>query len=180
MLRGERVLLRAPTRADLPTFVRWFNDPEVTQFLAGNMWPLSPEAEERWFDDMLEKHEMVVCIEAVDIPGVQGGVTIGNCGLHNVSQIHRHAELGIVIGEKDYWGKGYGADAIKTLLRYAFEELNLHKVYLRVHDFNPRGMRCYQKCGFREEGRLRQHIFRHGQWHDEIWMGVLRDEFIRT
>ena len=95
----------------------------------------------------------------------------------NVSERNHNAELGIVIGEKEYWSQGYGTDAIKTLLRYCFDELNYHKVYLRVYDFNTRGIRCYEKCGFRIEGRLRQHMFRHGAWHDEIVMGVLRDEF---
>jgi RimJ/RimL family protein N-acetyltransferase len=176
MLRGDKVVLRAPSRADLPTFVRWFNDPEVTGFLGGHMWPMSMEAEERWYSRAIEEESRVLTIETV-APAGQTGVAIGNISLMHPSERNRNAELGIVIGEKDHWSKGYGADAIKTLLRYAFDELNYHKVYLRVYAFNPRAIRCYEKCGFHEEGRLRQHIFRHGAWHDEIWMGVLRDEF---
>jgi len=176
MLRGTKVILRAPTRADIPAYVRWFNDPDVTQFLGGNMWPMSQEAEERWFDRMLEKEVLVLAIETLPAAG-QGGLLIGNCGLHDVDERNRRATLGIVIGEKEYWSKGYGTDAIMTLLRYAFDEINLHKVSLSVYDFNPRGVRCYEKCGFKVEGRLRQHIFRHGGWHDEIRMGILRDEF---
>ena len=63
------------------------------------------------------------------------------------------------------------------MLRFAFNELNYHRVYLRVYDFNQRAIRCYEKCGFQTEGRLRQHMYRNGAWHDEIIMGVLRDEF---
>jgi RimJ/RimL family protein N-acetyltransferase len=177
MLHGQKVLLRAVTRSDLPTFVRWFNDPEVTEFLGGNMWPMSPEAEERWFNQAVENSNMVLTIETLPAGG-QPAVHIGNCGLHDPSTRNQHAELGIVIGEKAYWSQGYGTDAMTTLLRYAFLELNYHRVFLRVYDFNPRGIRCYEKCGMREEGRLRQHMFRHGAWHDEIIMGILRDEFL--
>ena len=176
MLRGQKVVLRAMTRADLPTFVRWFNDAEVTQFLGGNMWPMSPESEERWFDRQIQENPLILCIETLAAAG-ENGVLIGNIGLHNLSERNHHAELGIIIGEKEHWSRGYGSDAIKTLLRYGFDELNYHQVYLRVYDFNPRGIRCYEKCGFKMEGRLRQHMFRHGEWHDEIMMGVLRDEF---
>lgn len=178
MLRGEKVVLRASTRADLPVFVRWFNDPEVTQYLGGDMWPMSPESEERWFNRMVEEERKNLTIETIPT-GSEPAVVIGNIGLFHYSERAHNAELGIVIGEKDYWSQGYGSDAIKTLLRYAFDELNYHRVYLRVYDFNPRGVRCYSKCGFEIEGRLRQQIFRHGAWHDEIVMGVLRDDFAR-
>ncbi len=90
---------------------------------------------------------------------------------------HRRAELGIVIGEKAYWGQGYGSDAIRTLLRFAFEEMNLHRVYLRVYEDNARGIRAYEKCGFCIEGRLREANYRKGRYHDELIMGVLRGEF---
>ena len=176
MLRGEKVLLRALAHSDVPSFVRWFNDQEVTQFLGADMWPMSTESEERWFNRHVEENTLVLGIETIAAAG-QSGVHIGNIGLHNVSERNHNAELGIVIGEKEYWSQGYGTDAIKTMLRYSFDELNYHRVYLRVYDFNARGMRCYEKCGFRVEGRLRQQMYRHGAWSDEIVMGVLRDEF---
>lgn len=176
MIYGEKVVLRAITRADLPTFLRWMNDAEVTPFLGGNMWPMSPEAEERWFEQQVSSDALVLGIETLAAEG-QAGLLIGNIALKDVSERNRHAELGIVLGEKAYWSQGYGRDAIKTLLRHAFDELNYHRVYLRVYDYNPRAVRCYEACGFKIEGRLRQHTFRHGVWHDEIVMGVLRDEF---
>jgi len=176
MIRGEKVVLRAITRADLPACVRWFNDPEVTSFLGGTMWPMSAESEERWFERQVETGSMILAIETLDTADPPS-VHIGNISLMDPSERNRYAELGIVLGEKAFWSHGYGRDAIKTLLRYAFDELNYNRVHLRVYDFNPRGIRCYQACGFMIEGCLRQHIFRHGAWHDEIVMGVLRDEF---
>jgi RimJ/RimL family protein N-acetyltransferase len=89
----------------------------------------------------------------------------------------RKAGLGIIIGEKEYWSKGYGSDAIVTLLRFAFHEMNLHRVQLSVHDGNDRAKACYRKCGFVEEGRLRQDRFARGRYIDTLIMGVLRDEF---
>jgi RimJ/RimL family protein N-acetyltransferase len=177
MICGQTVVLRAFTRADLPTFVRWFNDQDVTKFLGGDMWPMSPESEDRWFERMLEdRQNRGVAIETLPRDG-QPGRLIGNVGLHHPSERNHNVELGIVIGEKDCWSQGYGTDAIRTMLRYAFDELNYHKVYLRVYDFNRRAIRCYEKCGFQIEGQLRQHMFRNGAWHDEIVMGVLCDEF---
>ena len=172
MIKGQKVTLRAISKADIPIFVRWFNDPEVTQYLAGHMMPMSTESEERWFErQMAEGDGWPLTIETAD------GVTIGNISLMHRDKLNRHAELGLVIGEKEYWSQGYGMDAIRTLLRYAFEELNLHRVYLRVHSFNPRAIRCYEKAGFLHEGRLRQAIYRHGAYHDELLMGILREEF---
>jgi len=171
MLFGEKVRLRAIERDDIPRFVKWLNDPEVKQYLT-MFWPLSHAEEERWFEKQLDdQNSRVFAIETED------GTHIGNIGLHDIDWKNRKATLGIFIGEKDYWNRGYGTDAIKTLLRFAFEELNLNRVQLSVLDFNARAIRCYEKCGFITEGRLRQTLFRNGRYHDELRMAVLREEW---
>ena len=96
---------------------------------------------------------------------------------HNIDWKNRKAVQGIFIGEKEYWGRGYGSDAIRALLGFAFREMNLHRVYLSVYDYNERAIRCYEKCGFRHEGRLRKARFSDGRYHDELMMGILREEF---
>ena len=85
--------------------------------------------------------------------------------------------MGIQIGERDYWGKGYGTDALRVLLRYAFDELNLQRVSLSVLEGNARAMRSYEKCGFRYEGRERHAWAYDGRRWDEIYMGLLREEW---
>jgi RimJ/RimL family protein N-acetyltransferase len=85
--------------------------------------------------------------------------------------------LGIVIGDKNYWGQGYGTDAVRAVLRWAFDYLNLNRVWLTVYDYNERAFRCYAKCGFRHEGTMRQAKYADGEHHDELMMGILRDEF---
>ncbi|MBN1979496.1 MAG: GNAT family N-acetyltransferase [Anaerolineae bacterium] len=174
MIPGEKVRLRPIERGDLPRFVAWFGDPEVHHHLA--IWlPFSLAQEERWFERHLEQIEsqkaVLLAIETSE------GEHIGNIGLHQIDWKNRHAELGIAIGEKAYWGQGYGTDAIRTLLRLCFLEMNLHRVTLRVDADNARGIRCYEKAGFQKEGTLRDAVFREGRYIDQHVMSILKTEF---
>jgi len=175
MYYGERVRLRGIEREDIPTFVRWFNDPEVRQYLL--MYePMSKAKEERWFEAHLEKQdEFGFAIEALI---EDEWLHIGNVGLHQIDWKNRTAVLGIVLGEKAHWGKGYGSDATRTMLRFAFRELNLHRVELEVFEFNSRAARCYEKAGFQHEGTRRQALFREGRYHDAHRMAILQEEFL--
>ena len=170
---GKRLRLRAIERSDIPAFVHWFNDPEVIRHLTLYM-PMSQAEEERWFEQHLgDQQRHVFGIETTD------GQLIGNIGLEAINWKDRKAELGIVIGEKEYWGQGYGTEAIKTLLEFAFRQMNLHRVSLRVFDDNERARRCYEQCGFKLEGRLREAEFSDGRYRDELVMGILHDEFLQ-
>jgi diamine N-acetyltransferase len=174
MIVGDRVQLRPIERDDLPRCVEWFGDPEVRRHLLVYL-PFSLAQEERWFEHLqgrLERQEEVLLgIETTD------GVHIGNIGLHPINWRNRSAELGIVIGEKAYWNQGYGTDAIRTLLCLAFHEMNLHRVFLRVDEDNARGIRCYEKAGFRREGTMREVAFREGKYRDQFMMSILEAEF---
>lgn len=103
---------------------------------------------------------------------------IGTIDLGGFDWAAQVAWVGIGIGEREYWGKGYGSDAMRVMLRYAFEELNLHRVSLDVFEYNQRGIACYQKCGFKEEGRVRQALCRYDRRWDMILMGILREEWM--
>ena len=103
---------------------------------------------------------------------------IGFMGLW-LDLIHREVWVGIGIGERDYWGKGYGTDAMKLGVQYAFMELGVHRVSLGLHEYNPRAMRSYEKVGFRLEGRTRQDMLREGKRTDSFWMGILLDEWLQ-
>lgn len=174
MIKGEKVRLRPIERADLPRFVEWFGDPEVRHHLLVYL-PFSLAQEERWFESMLgrvERQESVLlAIETSD------GVHIGNIGLHAINWKDRNAELGIVIGKKACWSQGYGTDAIRTMLGLAFREMNLHRVFLRVDVENARGIRCYEKVGFRKEGTSRDAVFKEGAYQDQHVMSILESEF---
>jgi RimJ/RimL family protein N-acetyltransferase len=173
MLQGEKVILRAMTREDLPLLCQYNNDVEVE--LAGGGDPPMPQSLERLqaeFDSRVGsggRDDAGFAIEA-------DGKFIGQCALFNFNTLSHTAELGIGIGDKTYWGKGYGSDAVRLLLDYAFRLRNLRKVYLTVNGNNERAMRSYAKCGFTEEGRLRQHVWNDGGYVDLVYMGVLREE----
>jgi RimJ/RimL family protein N-acetyltransferase len=107
----------------------------------------------------------------------KGGVHIGSIGLHYVIPENRKAHLGIMIGDKAHWSRGYGTDAMLTLLRFGFDEMNLHRIDLSVDADNAGAIACYRKCGFVEEGRLRRQRYVRGAYIDQLWMGILREEF---
>lgn len=176
MIYGERLRLRAVEKEDLPAFVKWFNDPEVRENLFRNH-PMSMVEEEQWFANILQQpqFERPLCIEVKTENG--GWKMIGNLSLMGISYTNRSAELGVVIGEKEYWNKGYGTEALTLLVDHAFKELNLHRVFLRVYDTNPRGIRCYEKVGFRHEGTQRDAIFKGGKYIDMHMMSVLSTEW---
>lgn len=176
MIEGRSVRLRAPDMGDLERNHRWINDREVTRFLGGQArYLMSMAAEETWMRGVCEQQQsydrVFFAIETND------GGHIGNTNLFNAVPESRRAELGIMIGDKEHWGRGLGADALRALLRFGFEEMNLHRIVLQVFSYNARAIACYTKVGFREEVLMREDMWHDGAYHDTIVMGVLRDEF---
>jgi RimJ/RimL family protein N-acetyltransferase len=111
-------------------------------------------------------------IETIENPQI-----IGECELEVVSRVHGWAEVAIGIGEREYWGKGYGSDAMGILLRFGFQELNLHRIALSAFEYNPRAIRSYEKVGFKREGQIRGHLKRGGARHNSVNLGILRSEW---
>jgi len=175
ILQGKRVRLRPVAELDLPLFVRWLNDHEVRYWLSMADGPgLTLESEREWFDEMRADPATVAwCIETED------GLPIGNLGLHAIDEAHGRATLGIFIGEKAYWGRGYGTEAIRQVLSYGFREMDLRRIALGTDEDNARGIRCYEKCGFVREGLLRAHRLRGGEPVNAVAMAVLREEWER-
>ncbi len=174
MLRGEKVTLRSIARDDLPRLWRFNND--LAFELAGGGDPPMPQALERLqadFDREAAKGGRDGATFAIEADGV----CIGVCGLSNVNETARTAELGIGIGDPAYWGRGYGREAVGLLLDYAFRLRNFRRVWLEVHADNERGIRAYRSCGFVEEGRMREHVWLAGRYVDNVIMGVLREEW---
>lgn len=177
MLSGDKVRLRAIEQTDLENVMTWINDPEVTRYLLVGLWPLSKGMEQQWIERRAkdaDPTDKALVIESKD------GTYLGGIGLHHIDFPSGTAELGIAIGRKDYWGKGYGTDAMKVLLRHGFQNLRLRKVMLTVFGSNVRAQRSYAKVGFREVGRLRAHLLKQGQFEDLIYMEVFREEFERA
>lgn len=174
MIEGKLINLRAREMDDLERNYRWINDREVTRHLVVR-YPVSLAAEEAWMRDGVSQPmgwgRVFFAIETKD------GEYIGNIDFHAMSAEQRKARLGVMIGEKSHWSKGYGTDAMLTFLRFAFDEMNLHRMDLTVDADNPRAIACYRKCGFMEEVRMRQARYARHEYGDELVMGVLREEF---
>ena len=178
MIYGERIRFRSAERNDLPLFVGWLNDPEVRYGIAMYL-PMSQAREEAWFEDML-KHppaEQVLVIEARGAKSQEHWTPIGTCSFMDIDWRSRNAEFGILIGEKAYWNKGYGTEAVKLLVRHGFQTLNLHRIWLRVFATNPRAVKAYEKAGFTHEGTKRQAEFIDGEYVDVLLMSILQPEW---
>jgi RimJ/RimL family protein N-acetyltransferase len=175
MIYGKRIRLRAIERPDLSRYFEWLNDPEVIEGL-WHYLPLSMDDEAGWFEKMRQQEAEQRPL-AIEIHEDQAWRLVGNVGLMDVRWANRSAELGIFIGDKSLWDKGYGTEAVELMLEHAFDTLNLHRVFLRVFATNERAQRCYQKVGFVVEGTLRQAVFRHGHYVDMQIMAILRQEW---
>jgi RimJ/RimL family protein N-acetyltransferase len=174
MLKGPRVVLRALTKADMETLCEFSQDLEL-ELLSGGDPPLpwTQEAWNKWFDDHLGKEQK----ESVNYGIETEGRLIGTCGLWHFNLHAQTCHLGISIGDRELWGRGYGREAIGLLLDYAFRVRSFRKVSLTTSGTNERAIRCYRACGFVEEGRLREQLWVNGGYVDEIQMGILRDEW---
>jgi RimJ/RimL family protein N-acetyltransferase len=178
MIFGKRVRLRAIEKDDLPRFVAWLNDPEVRRNLILYQ-PLSMGQEELWYESILKEpvDEQPLCI---DIKDGDKWVHAGNISFMQLNQHDRSAEIGIFIGRKDFWNKGFGCEAMRLMVGHGFNDLNLNRIYLRVYETNPNGERCYEKAGFKLEGRLREARFHEGKYIDMLMMSILKREWIET
>ena len=181
MILGQRIRLRPIEKDDLPRFVKWLADPEVRSYIDRHA-PIGQVQEERWFDRNLISGDMQVwAIDAQPADMAVGPwVHIGSCGYRDIDWRSRAGEVGLLIGARDFWNQGYGTDAMQTLVAWGFYALNLNRVWLRVFSDNPRAIRCCEKVGFQEEGRLRQGNFYNGVYRDVVIMGVLREDWTRA
>ena len=172
MFKGEKVILRAATEADLPRIYEFSQDPELAGLDCGFPFAYPPERTRATYEGNLkEDHsKSFFAIEA-------DGKYIGDCGLMGLANSHGNAELGIVIGDRQYWGRGYGREAVRLLLHYGFHYLGLRRIVLTTHAKNLRAIRCYLACGFIEEGRPRKALWIEGEYVDLVNMSILRDEW---
>ena len=177
MLKGERITLGSVKREYIDAYLKWFNDPEIIQYLS-MFRPMTRMMEEDWIENLKNRDDTIAFAILITDENV-GEKLIGNCGLHRIDWKNRVAEVGITIGEKEYQGKGYGTEAMEVLLEYGFKTVNLNRIQLRVYEFNSRAIKSYNKIGFVEEGRMRQGIFIKGKYHDIIFMSILQEEWLK-
>ena len=168
---GERVALGPIHRGLIEINHRWINQLETSRFL--NMGVISLEAEEDWYERIASGKDIVY----LAIYEKSTMRPIGGVNLHNISAEHRNAEFGIMIGEKDLRGKGYGTEAVKLMCDYGFNAMGLNSIMLLTYEWNIAGQRAYEKAGFKEIGRRREARWFAGRYWDDIYYDLLASEF---
>lgn len=172
MIAGEHVILRAFERDDAERCYRWINDPNIVRTLK-TRYPIAFQNEIEWLDRaMHESHvERHFAIERRD-----DRTHIGNASIHDIDWVSQTAWFGLFIGEPSAWNRGFGGDSIKTLVRFAFDDMNLGKLRINVFDYNDRAKHVLEALGFVQEGCLRRDFFREGTHHDIVILSKFREQ----
>ena len=174
MLKGKRIQLREYKEDYISQAKEFINDPEVCLNMNPQVpFPITIEEEKEWYENQRKDDN---CYNFAIIT-LDDEKYIGGCGINDFDWKNSVVTVGIFIGDEDYREKSYGTEAMSLLLNFIFNQININKVMLEVFSFNERAIKSYKKNGFVEEGRLRQNVFRNGEYHDEVIMGLLRDEY---
>jgi len=170
-LVGEKCYLSPVSLEDVEKYTEWVNDLEIGQFVLFSSMIVDQDAERAILEKLMRCNHVFAIVEK------DTNKVIGNCGLHEVNEIHRRAVFGIFIGEKNYWNQGIGTEATALALDFGFNILNLNNISLEVVAFNQRAIRCYEKIGFKLVGTRRQFAFMAGEYHDVKVYDILAADF---
>jgi len=171
MLKSAHLVLSPISMEDLPVMFTWINDREQVLFNAPYK-PVHEGQHQAWFDSIHKRNDLVI----FGIRLLEDNKLIGSCQLHSIDNVHRSAELQIRLGVPSQRGKGYGIEAVRLLLDFAFKDLNLQRVYLHVFSTNAIAINLYEKAGFKREGLLRKAAHINGSYVDVIVLGILKEE----
>ncbi|MEO8033657.1 MAG: GNAT family protein [Acidobacteriota bacterium] len=173
MIAGEHVILRAFERDDVERCYRWMNDPNIVRTLKSR-YPIAFQNEAEWLERAMHAHqdERHFAIEKKDDRS-----HIGNASIHEIDWVSQTGWFGLFVGEPSAWNRGFGGDAIHTLVRFAFEEMNLRKLRIHVFDYNDKARHVLLAQGFVQEGKLERDFYREGSYHDIVILSIFREAF---
>ena len=173
-MAGSQVYLRPLERSDLnDRYLGWLNDPEVTHFMESGTFPATMQDLENFYQQVTGSRDQVIFA----IADLKSDQHIGNVKLGPIHWVHRSATFGILIGDSKFWGKGIGVEATRLAVEYAFRRLDLRRIDLGVFANHEAAVHCYERVGFKVEGRMRQALFQAGEYRDRLCMGLLRSEY---
>lgn len=168
-LKGQTIELRALELDDAnANYLSWINDAEITKGLASGYWPTNMSS----LKQFVTQHSNQQNNSFFAIIDSKTQAHIGNIKIDRFDWIARTCELGLLIGNKNYHGKGVGTEACQLVIDYAFTRLNIRKILLAVYSNNPGAIHLYEKLGFETEGCLRKHVFENGEYHDKLFMSI--------
>ena len=170
-LVGEKCYLSPISLEDAERYTEWVNDMEIGQVVLFSTAIFDLEKERETLQKLMKESVSFAIVEK------DTNKAVGNCSLMGISDVHRHSQFGIFIGDKTYWNRCIGTEATNLTLDYGFNVLNLRNISLEVFSFNTRAIRCYEKVGFKQVGQRRQFIFMAGQYHDVMIFDLLAEEF---
>lgn len=173
-MEKEKIRLRALTKEDAKTSWKWRNNDDVKYFYSGHPFPVNVEKEEAWLSKLIDSD---IPLASFGIDEIETDKFIGMSFLKNINLIHRNAEIAIFIGDQNATGKGFAKEATLKTIDFAFNELNLNRIYLVVQDDNFNAIKLYEKCNFVKEAVLREANFKKGKYVDVIMMSILRSEY---
>lgn len=172
-MESQLVYLRAFEPDDYLTSIKWRNDDEIWSMLGGRKYFVSSAYEQKWVADAIQNSKdvrLAVCDKETDR-------YIGNVYLTDIDYVNRTATSHVLIGEREFWGRGLATEAYRLLLDYAFNELGLHRIEAKVLETNVASRKMHKKCGYAEEGILRAAIYKNGAYQNQVVMAVLREEY---
>ena len=172
-IKGRRLYLRPVFRDDTQLFLRWANDPDLRSLYLNRKTPIDETEGCEWVMGLHKRSDNITLLICLN-----DGRPIGLIALERLDWNNRVATTAMVIGEKELWNKGYGSEAKLLLLHYAFDTLNLRKIYATVYDFNERSKAYNKKCGYKVEGVQKEAIFQDGRYHDRILLAVFRKDWL--
>jgi RimJ/RimL family protein N-acetyltransferase len=171
VIQGKLIRLWSVERHDLLKNYQWANDRELIRLAGMNPLPKSVWEVERWYEtSTTSPSTQIFAIKSLD------GEYLGNIELADMEVRVGRAEVGVLVGERSFWGKGIGSDAVYTLCKFAFEELRMHRLEARVLEHNERARRIFEKVGFKSEGIERESHYAEGKWWNVTLLGLLERE----
>jgi len=175
VIEGQNIFLRPIQLSDSSgPYLNWLNDPEVNQYLESRFVSWTTEMLSSYIANLVNNNELLFAICSME-----SKKHIGNVKLGPINWNHRFADIGIMIGDKDQWGKGRASEAIREICRYGFDELELNKITAGCYGDNQGSVKAFSRVGFQQEGILRKKFLSSAGFQDHILLGILNDEFKR-
>lgn len=175
IIYGEKIVLRAVEAEDNDMLLELINDPETETMLGGSSWPISRAEQLSWFEKQEKKQDVLRCIVAIK----ETEKAVGTVILSDINQKNGTAQIHIKMSNDGGRGKGYGTDAIKTMIKYALAELRLNCIYAEILTYNEISKHLFEKCGFKQEGVLRSRVYKGGKYVDVLSYSILKSELLQ-
>jgi len=172
-LIGKKCYLAPIDVNDAEKYTEWLNDMEILKNLQLYTAIISLESEKTFLNNLSKDHNYsIIDLETNEL--------IGNCGFMDIDYINQTAEIGVFIGNKTFWNKGYGVEALSLLIDYGFKALNFNNIMLKVYDYNKGAIKCYEKIGFKYIGKRREALLRDLEKHNIVYMDILKNDFYKN